>query len=232
MTTKQEQMIIKQKALAFAWRLVYEGLGLSGYSPKATAAMRVIDCAKSDSTKGWRVAKSVNLDPVAYDYAFKIGGELPSNNWREASGPQELVNILGDETNLTIDIARELIQSAAVLKTYKRIETEGLSSIDQKSGYFKFIQQGIIQGSLRRIGQGDVGGNVPDPDSAMDAYVDEDYDPSGAPGKSLPELLVERELAAEINFSPLAELTQKIAVAHQQIRMANNIILERENSLE
>lgn len=221
-----EQLEIKQTAVAFVWRLCYEGLGLSGFSPKATAAMRVIDCAKSDSEKGWRVAKRINVTTgLAYDFAFKLGNELPTSQWMEVSGPQELVNILGDETKITIEIAKELIQSAAVLRTYKKIESSGLESITEKSGYFKYINDAIVQGSLRRIGQGDTGSMMPD---VYAAEVDPEYDPALAPGKSLPEILVDREMASEIKFDPLKRLTQKIAVAHQQIRIANECRLKIE----
>ena len=224
---------VKHVALAYIWRLVYEGLGLSGYSEKATAAMAVIDCAKSDSTKGWRVAKSINQNPVQYDYAFKLGNTdsdgLDPNSWCEASGPQELISILGDETNITREIAIEIFQSAAVLRTYKKIEQEGLKAIGEKSGYFQFVQQGIVQGALRRIGQGDTGSTVADSDGEAALY-DPEYNPDTAPGKSLPELFVERGLVSEIKFDPLAALTQKIAVAHQQIRIANSIVKSREDA--
>ena len=220
-----EQMTIKQTAVAFSWRLIYEGLGLSGYSLKATAAMKVIDCAKSDSEKGWRVAQKINSqDAHVYDYAFKVGEELPPSEWRIVSGPSELVRLLGGETKITVDIAKELIKSAAILRCYKKIESEGLVSISEKSGYFKYVNDAVVQGSLRRIGQGSVG-EVAD----YDDFSDPEYDPATAPGKSLPEILVERRLAKNIHFNPLAKLTHKIATAHQQIRIANEIIAKRED---
>lgn len=232
MPTQQENLRLAQ---AFGFRVLYESVGLSGFSPKATAAMSIIDCAKSDSKKGFRVAKSIGHTPQEYDYAFKLEatGEdsISPDSWTMASGPEELCRVLGEDTNITFEVAKELIQSAAIVRTYKKLEQEGLASISEKSGYFQYIQPAIINGSLRRIGQGDTGSTVAEADLGAEEF-DPDYDPSTAPGKSLPELLLEKNMAAKIQFDPLAALTQKIAVAHQEIRIANEIILQRANDIE
>lgn len=230
MTISQEQMNIKQIALAFNWRLCYESLGLSGYSEKATKAMSIIDCAKSDSKKGWRVAKSINKNPIAYDYAFKLEMEGPEQlnprDWVMCSGPSELVEVLGSSTKITNEIACEMIQSAAILRAYKKIEQEGLESIAENSGYFQYVSKAITSGALRRIGQGDIDSTVAEGDSMAQEF-DPEYNALTAPGKSLTELTVELDLTKTIEFSPLARLTQKIATAHQHIRIANEVIQQR-----
>ena len=224
MKLTKEQLEVKQKAVAFSWRLVYEGLGLSGYSLKATAAMKIIDCAKADSERGWRVAQKFNTsDPYIYDYAFKLGDDLPTSEWREVSGPAELVKILGDETKITTDIAKEIIKSAAILRTYKKIESGGLASISEESGYFKYVNEAIVQGSLRRLGQGKVGEMMPDHD-----FSDPEYNPETAPGRSLPEIAVDRSSMKDMHFDPLKQLAHTLSVAHQQIRIANEVIKKRE----
>lgn len=231
-----DKVNVKHVALAFVWRLVYEGLGLSGYSPRATAAMSVIDKAKSDSKKGFRVAKSIGLNPIQYNFAFKfeMDGEekLDSKSWQLVSGPSELVRLLSDDTNITDDVAREMIKSATVLRTYKKLEQEGLASIGEKSGYFQYVHTGIITGALRRIGQGDTDSTVAQAMGSADEYgsdFDEGYDELTAPGMALTRLMRSYELAGKIKFDPLAELANKIAFAHEQIIIANDELQQQDN---
>lgn len=226
---------VKQIALAFCWRLVYEGLGLSGYSPRASAAMRVIDCAKSDSKKGWRVAKSVGLNPVAYNYAFLLEtdgpNQLDSKSWIMISGPEELCELLGEDTNITPKIACEMIESAAVLKTYKKIEQEGVGSISEKSGYFKYVQTGIITGALRRIGQGDTESTVANRDPS-EALWNPEFDELTAPGMALTRLTKSYNLTPQVRFDPLANLLDKISSAHENIILAAESLKEQEENEE
>ena len=233
MTTETNNVM--QIALAFCWRLVYEGLGLSGYSPRANAAMRVIDCAKSDSKKGWRIAKSVGLDPISYNYAFLLEtdgpNKLDSKSWIMVSGTEELCELLKDDTNITPEIAAAIIESAAVLKTYKKIEQEGVAGISEKSGYFKYVQTGIITGALRRIGQGDTGSTVA-PSDPNEALWNPEFDELTAPGMALTRLTKSYNLTPQVKFDPLANLLDKISSAHENIILAAEALKEQEEGEE
>ena len=145
------------QATVVAWRLIYEGLGLSGYSPAAKEFFNILNVAAFSFETG---KVNVSNDPdqqYVMPWAVKekrAAGFLV----KEVDGIEMLLHGEGIGLNGGGNISRaaifKLLRSRATCMTYRKIETKGDKSFAKKDARRKLLVPAVLIGCLRRLGQG------------------------------------------------------------------------------
>lgn len=190
------------EACVVAWRMIYEGLGLAGWSTNATAFFEYFKPAAFDYEQG-RVKKQDNGRITSF-YARK-GKEFNAN---PELGRCLAEAGLNEEVNNNVLLA-SLLRSQAVVTVYQKLERG-----DKVNRSIEHLENaGIIAGTLRRIGQG----NDPvivEPEMGIDISVDgEDEGPL-----SMTEAFHERGFGAALANRAIGNVAGAACEAHVTIR--------------
>jgi hypothetical protein len=135
------------EACLVAWRLLYEGLGLSGYSREAYNAFDIINKASVD-TKALQVALIGNqIEAVFADPSVWTTRDLC------VSGAQILSQAVPfNQLNLDVKVFELLISARTVTRAVAKLEGFGK---EPSTWWAQVIPSTIKYGTLRRISQGD-----------------------------------------------------------------------------
>jgi hypothetical protein len=135
------------EACLVAWRLLYEGLGLSGYSREAFNVYNIIDKASVD-TKALQVALiGESVEVVFEDPTVWTTRDLC------VSGAQVLSEAAPFNTlNLDVSVFQAIIASRTITRTVAKLEGFGK---EPSKWWAQVIPATIKYGTLRRISQGD-----------------------------------------------------------------------------
>jgi hypothetical protein len=133
-------------ACLVAWRQLYEGLGLSGYSREASKVYGILNAASAD-TKLFQVAK---VGPDAYDVIFK------DDTWKSTrdncvDGAQVLAACFPD-INVSTATFKAIIMARTVTRVVAKLEGFGKAPT---KWWDEIVPATIKYGTLRRISQGD-----------------------------------------------------------------------------
>jgi hypothetical protein len=133
-------------ACLVAWRQVYEGLGLSGYSREASKVFGIINAASAD-TKLFQVAK---VAPDSYDVIFK------DDTWQTTRDLcVDGANVLAacfSGINVSVAAFKAIIMARTVTRVVAKLEGFGPAP---SKWWEEVIPATIKYGTLRRISQGD-----------------------------------------------------------------------------
>ena len=132
------------KATVLAWRGIYEGLGLSGYSPEASEVFNVLKFAAYDHVNCHINRKN--------DGSYTFGFITEDVVEKEVDAIAILEKHFG--AHVGRDVLRRIVRSRATCITYRQIENKGCGSFNAKSSLRKLIPAAIVAGTLRRLGQG------------------------------------------------------------------------------
>ncbi len=135
------------EACLVAWRLLYEGLGLSGYSREAYNAFDIINKASVD-TKALQVARiGDSIETVFEDSTVWTTRDLCVNAAEILSQAAPF-----NQLNLDIKVFELLISARTVTRTVAKLEGFGKAP---STWWTQVIPSTIKYGTLRRISQGD-----------------------------------------------------------------------------
>lgn len=139
-TSEPEMYQRTLRACVIAWRLIYEGLGLAGWSENADTFFKYFKAAADDYSVGRvkdnegriisfyaRAGVELNALPILLECLEEAGAHAPS-----------------------AELMRDILRSMAVVKTYQQMERSGKPSKCRAH----LRTAAVIAGTLRRIGQG------------------------------------------------------------------------------
>ena len=142
--SSDEEMDTLIKACVIAWRGVYEGLGLSGYTPEAKKFFDLIRCGAYSFNTG--KIKEVNGE-ITYGFVKTTKDDVVVE--------VDAFAALGEYFPCaSLAVIRRLVKSRATCIAYRRVENKGRDSFSKKSEMTSLIPAAIISGALRRLGQG------------------------------------------------------------------------------
>lgn len=150
-----------QRALMLACRIIYEELGLGGYTPYRAAVFDVIAAATNSAQYGYMIA-------VIYDNSFPYEGkkyismqELPKYmehyKYEEVEGRRLLAKwLLGNESADSLAIIDVLLEANSLRLTFSQVENrpEGINP-NPWSSWPNAEERACVYGALRRLGKGD-----------------------------------------------------------------------------
>lgn len=141
------------EATVIAWRLIYEGLGLSGYSVKAKEFFLLLNVLAFDY-KNCRVYRTNKPDakyimPWTYEEVKAEGYQV-----KEVDGLAELRTYIQEGTEFSDAALTKLVRSRAFCMTYRKVENYGEKSFAKKDARRELKAGAIMAGTLRRLGQG------------------------------------------------------------------------------
>lgn len=194
-----EEMDNLVKACVVAWRGVYEGLGLSGYTPDASRFFELLRYTAYSHVDG--TIKLVN-DELTYGFV-KTG---KNDTVKELNGFLELQKHF---PHLSIAVIQRLVKARAISICYRKIENKGVGSIHPKSAMYALIPAAIVSGTLRRLGQG-----------ADPVEIVADFEVGMADEESpdsLFSLFVQRNLGAKLGNPILGAVASKGALLHSAV---------------
>lgn len=138
--TKPERLETLMTATLIAWRLMYEGLSLSGYSAKAERVMDIINIASVD-VEGQQVL--VKGDSLDFGFRAQEGDVVVSGASLLAAEFPGLV--------VTEEVFSTIIASRSITRVVPKLEGFG-----KLSSHWDLVRPAAIKyGALRRISQGD-----------------------------------------------------------------------------
>ena len=150
------------EATVVAWRLIYEGLGLSGYSPVAKEFFAALNVAafsfkdgklnlSNDPEQKYAMPFLVTEKKAQGFIVKEIDGVGHLLNGMASCGKQLGLNVSG---NISRGAIMKLIKSRATCMTYRKIENKGEKSFTKKDARRELMVGAILVGCLRRLGQG------------------------------------------------------------------------------
>ena len=141
------------EATVIAWRLIYEGLGLSGYSPKAKEFFQLLNVLAFD----FKNCRAFTSNKPGHKYIMpwtvsdvKAEGYLV----KEQNGITELRGYIQESTEFSTAALVNLVRSRAICMTYRKIENKGVDSFSKKDARGELRIGATIVGAFRRLGQG------------------------------------------------------------------------------
>lgn len=208
--TKPELLENLMTATLIAWRLMYEGLSLSGYSAKAERVMNIINIASVDV-----MGQQVLVKGDVLDYGFNaVNGDVV------VSGASLLAAEF-PQLNVSEAVFTTIIASRSITRVVPKLEGFG-----KLSKNWDAVRPGAIKyGALRRISQGDdrvaaeLGLNEEAELASMGEYVGK------AAARQYAELSSEVK-ASMFSNTQLGELTDAVCSFHAQIVVTNAQVLD------
>ena len=207
------------KACGLAWRGVYEGKGLSGFSKSNSQFFEILTAACFDPAN--KLAKRVVVEKdgtemVRYQPKFMkakiLENETKVSEDIIATIPVLIENLAKDDMFVSEDVVGLLVMARSVTSCYGKIERKGLDSFSSKDGRQALIDTAIVSGAFRRLGQG----NDPVEVVAEDIYLTEEEQEEGP--QSLMEAFNERNLSTFIKEPNIAELLSCGTLYHTVLR--------------
>lgn len=126
----------------FAWRVLYEGQGLSGFSPLAKLVFDVLNAASIDVHNG-----DVVFEDQKADVIFKHDKKL------HKQGGKVIKELLKDYDHLNVDVFDKLIESRTITRIIPKLE--GFGKYSEYWENYNYNLDAIKYGLLRRMSQGD-----------------------------------------------------------------------------
>lgn len=198
-------------ACLIVWRLIYEGLALSGYSAKAARVMDILNIASVD-VNGQLVA--YNPESGAINLSFKKGqGDIL------VSGASLLAKEFG--LNIDAEVFQMIIASRSITRVIPKLEGFG-----KMSNHWDAVKPAAVKyGALRRISQGD------DRVAVELGLMEEAELASRGEYIGVAVSRLYAELAPEVKASmfsntKLSELTEVVCAFHSQIVVTNAQVLD------
>ncbi len=190
------------KTCVVAWRLIYEGLGLSGYSEEASKFFSKLTFAAFSYEDGKVYVDNEGnyVMPWLVTQARSEGKTVV-----EVNGVHDILEQLNEGGNLTLDVASSLIKSRAICMLYRKVENKGVASINKKNPATKLLNAALTIGALRRLGQGN------DPTERPDVFEE------NVNVHSLFELALGLNLGNNLLVAPLKEVFTAGVALHTTI---------------
>jgi len=150
---KDENITNVLTATLIAWRAMYEGLGLSGYSAKAARVFKFINLATTDlECQNVLYSDTAKSHASIWDKEFKA--EFPDA--KEVSGAVELSKLDAfEDFNVPVEVFEFILDSRAKTKVAVRLEGFGNPLTKFHYGIPNLVEGATKYGVLRRISQGD-----------------------------------------------------------------------------
>lgn len=141
------------EASLVAWRLLYEGLGLSGYSREASYVYDVLNKASVDTNGPGMVAVHKTTGEVEVTFA-KVVSNNP-DDYTITSGAHILsqAKAFAGLENVPVGVFQNIILARTVTRVVPKLE--GFGSLGESGYWNNVIPAAIKYGTLRRISQGD-----------------------------------------------------------------------------
>jgi hypothetical protein len=195
---ESDLMETKLRATVVAWRGLYEGLGLSGYSREAQEVFDILrftaynhsDCKINRKTDG-----SFTYITKKEDIAEQV---------------DSIKELRGHFPTVGADVLTMLVRSRAICITYRKIEKAGTNAVSKS--LTDLIPAAIVAGALRRLGQGNDPVEVMSAEEEM-AMVEGEDSPA-----SLMELFHSMKIGAKLPYVLLGDIAGTGSALHTKLR--------------
>jgi hypothetical protein len=138
------------EACLIAWRIIYEGLGLSGYSREANEVYNILECASVD-TKALQVSLVGNtVDVIFNDPTWKTTKDNCVSGASVLAATSTLSSF-----NVDLNVYNYLIAARQVTRVISKLEGFSKPLNSESTWWDGVVPQSIKYGTLRRISQGD-----------------------------------------------------------------------------
>ncbi len=207
-----------QQATVVAWRLLYEGAGLSGFSANASKLLSVLTYAAFSWTD-CRIQR--------------LGGEYTFNFMKNTENVESIKDLDGTKViracltelgaaEISTEVIYRLVKSRAICATYRKIENEGVNKVAKVME--SLIPAAIISGCLRRLGQGQ------DPDAVNKFMEDQNSrGPEDAVAESLMDLFQQCDYGNVLACPAIASLANVGTRMHVAVNTELASFLQEQN---
>jgi hypothetical protein len=213
-TPRLQQLI---EASLISWRLLYEGLGLSGYSREASQVFSFLNMASVDTKGGITGRAQVSIIADKVDVIFEDKTVFSTRDFCVDAAPIMAEMSAFSDLNVSVEAFDLIIGARTVTRALSKLEGFGKAP----SQWWEEVLPGAIKyGTLRRISQGD--DRVAE---LLDIQEEAELEASGEfIAKSLTRWFIETVIVEEsFSNSLLGQLTNKVADFHYTLSTAKAI---------